>query len=223
MHVAPGPGLATLQRCDHWMSGRIEVLQRVGVRRILAATHVAACKADPKRRPGRAEREATLTDRVARRKRPDLAEMPAIFAHEWAFSTRNALAAEVGHGYRPPQQSRDCWTGGHLTDPYEQNTQQSPALGRRIAPQAEHSWRYTQASTGIDRTVANPHRGQVRTESRIGAEGIVSGFFDHVPGVARPTPPRPRGRQPDARESNGGAHHDSSAPAGLVFLSHEAT
>jgi hypothetical protein len=28
------------------------------------------------------------------------------------------------------------WIGGHGTEPYEQNTQQSPDLGRSVAPQA---------------------------------------------------------------------------------------
>ena len=33
------------------------------------------------------------------------------------------------------QQSRVCWMGGQGTDPYEQNTQQSPDLGFNSAPQ----------------------------------------------------------------------------------------
>ena len=32
-----------------------------------------------------------------------------------------------------------CWIGGHFTEPNEQNTQQSPELGRRIALQLLHS------------------------------------------------------------------------------------
>jgi hypothetical protein len=31
--------------------------------------------------------------------------------------------------------SGDCWTGGHGTEPYEQNTQQSPGKGLSVAPQ----------------------------------------------------------------------------------------
>ena len=31
------------------------------------------------------------------------------------------------------------WIGGHGRDPYEQNTQQSPALGRSTAPQPAQS------------------------------------------------------------------------------------
>jgi hypothetical protein len=37
------------------------------------------------------------------------------------------------------QQFRCCWIGGHLTVPYEQNTQQSPAFGRSKAAQLRHS------------------------------------------------------------------------------------
>lgn len=36
------------------------------------------------------------------------------------------------------QQPCPC-IGGHLTDPKEQNTQQSPGFGRNIALQLEHS------------------------------------------------------------------------------------
>jgi len=45
----------------------------------------------------------------------------------------------------PPQQVDDrpfiraSWTGGHGTLPYEQNTQQSPALGLSRAPHPVHS------------------------------------------------------------------------------------
>jgi hypothetical protein len=42
---------------------------------------------------------------------------------------------------QPPQleQPRCICTGGHLTEPYEQNTQQSPALGRSTVLQCSHS------------------------------------------------------------------------------------
>jgi hypothetical protein len=30
---------------------------------------------------------------------------------------------------------RSAWTGGHGTEPYEQNTQQSPSFGRSLAAQ----------------------------------------------------------------------------------------
>lgn len=37
------------------------------------------------------------------------------------------------------QQPPDCCIGGHLTEPYEQNTQQSPAFGRSKVLQRVHS------------------------------------------------------------------------------------
>jgi hypothetical protein len=62
--------------------------------------------------------------------------------------------------------------GGHLTEPYEQNTQQSPALGRSNARQPGHSWKITQAFVGIILSVANPQCGHVKTDSRIGEASI---------------------------------------------------
>jgi hypothetical protein len=47
----------------------------------------------------------------------------------------------IGHDYSIAQQEApgtpDCaaWIGGHGTEPYEQNTQQSPAFGRSVTPQ----------------------------------------------------------------------------------------
>lgn len=37
------------------------------------------------------------------------------------------------------EQARRICAGGHLTEPYEQNTQQSPALGRSTVLQRSHS------------------------------------------------------------------------------------
>jgi hypothetical protein len=37
------------------------------------------------------------------------------------------------------EQPRCICTGGHLTEPYEQNTQQSPAFGRSMVLQRSHS------------------------------------------------------------------------------------
>ena len=46
----------------------------------------------------------------------------------------------VGSHYAPQLgQPRCICAGGHLTEPYEQNTQQSPAFGRSIALQPAHS------------------------------------------------------------------------------------
>ncbi len=38
-----------------------------------------------------------------------------------------------------PQHPRCCWIGGHGTEPNEQNTQQSPGLGRSCAWHAGQS------------------------------------------------------------------------------------
>lgn len=66
--------------------------------------------------------------------------------------------------YSPRQQSSPACTGGHGTEPYEQNTQQSPLLGRRVARQAEHVCVTTQAFVGISSVSTCPHEGQVRAE-----------------------------------------------------------
>ena len=50
--------------------------------------------------------------------------------------------------------------GGQGTEPYEQNTQQSPDLGRMMTWQPGHSHRKTQASAGIISTDCAAHEGQ---------------------------------------------------------------
>jgi hypothetical protein len=58
-------------------------------------------------------------------------------------SQSRALSNDIVYrnGYAPPQQAapvspeRSAWTGGHETEPKEQNTQQSPCFGRSVAPQ----------------------------------------------------------------------------------------
>src|SRR6185437_15871929 len=60
MHIAPAPALAALERGDHRVTRVVVVLQRVRVRRILAAADVAAREADAKLRPRLAERQAFL-------------------------------------------------------------------------------------------------------------------------------------------------------------------
>jgi hypothetical protein len=39
------------------------------------------------------------------------------------------------HEAMPVSPERSAWIGGHGTEPYEQNTQQSPGFGRSVAPQ----------------------------------------------------------------------------------------
>jgi hypothetical protein len=47
-------------------------------------------------------------------------------------------AEDDRHGRQAEQPCCICM-GGHFTDPYEQNTQQSPAKGRSTALQCSHS------------------------------------------------------------------------------------
>src|SRR5262249_42959733 len=67
------------------------------------------------------------------------------------------------------------WTGGHFTEPYEQKTQHSSALGRSIARQRAHSWKYRQASSGMVSSRAKPQKGQVRVDSSRGLDDFNAG------------------------------------------------
>ena len=53
------------------------------------------------------------------------------------------------HRHWPRHASADCWRGGQGTEPYEQNTQQSPGFARSSAPQVGQFQKYRQASVGI--------------------------------------------------------------------------
>ena len=52
---------------------------------------------------------------------------------------RPSAAYEAAVAFATPQQPLAVWTGGHLTEPYEQKTQQSPGFGRSTTPQRLHS------------------------------------------------------------------------------------
>jgi hypothetical protein len=62
-----------------------------------------------------------------------------------------AVIVVPGGGGGEIQQQRlpDSCTGGHGTDPHEQNTQQSPVFGRSRLPQCGQAWKNTHASTGM--------------------------------------------------------------------------
>jgi len=71
------------------------------------------------------------------------------------------------HGY-PAQQrgvsdcpERAAWIGGHGTEPYEQNTQQSPGFGRSVAPQPAQVWKNRHASVGMSSDFSTAQCGQV--------------------------------------------------------------
>jgi hypothetical protein len=55
--------------------------------------------------------------------------------------------------------------GGHFTLPYEQNTQQSPGLGRSTVPQLLQRYKNWQLSVGMVSDLAKPQTGQVITDS----------------------------------------------------------
>jgi hypothetical protein len=67
------------------------------------------------------------------------------------------------------QQAMPCWTGGHGTEPYEQNTQQSPAFGLTTAAHAGQSRKNWQASVGIAIVLTSPQCGQGSGQCRINA------------------------------------------------------
>jgi hypothetical protein len=71
---------------------------------------------------------------------------------------------------------------GHGTDPYEQNTQQSPAFGQSMTPHPAHSWKNTQASVVISSHAAWPHSGQRSRDLRVGEDmGTIYLVFAHTP------------------------------------------
>lgn len=85
----------------------------------------------------------------------------AICAPESAYSApqhplnQQLQSAESAAAAFPP-----ACLGGHGVSAYEQNTQQSPGLGRRRVPHDTQSWMYTQALTGMTSSVSARHTGQ---------------------------------------------------------------
>jgi hypothetical protein len=79
-----------------------------------------------------------------------------------------------------PQQPRASCTGGHGTEPYEQNTQQSPDFGLSSAWQPPHRWKYRHASVGIVSTEVKPQCGQVSFDSRLVVGCMLSPLANNV-------------------------------------------
>jgi hypothetical protein len=77
MNIAPAPSLAALEGCNERMTSRVEMLQRVRVARILAASDMAAGETYSKLVPRRAKREAFLATARARR---HLSNLTHVFA-----------------------------------------------------------------------------------------------------------------------------------------------
>jgi hypothetical protein len=87
---------------------------------------------------------------------------PAMCPARRSVGTR--YADGFGTGRQQPAPRPSACTGGHGAEPYEQNTQQSPAFGRSIVPQPAHSWKNRHASVGIVNASSRPHAGQRSTE-----------------------------------------------------------
>ena len=56
--------------------------------------------------------------------------------------------------------------GGHLTVPYEQNTQQSPSLGNKMVSQLAQLYLIKQTSVGNTSIFSNPHFGHEISDFR---------------------------------------------------------
>jgi hypothetical protein len=80
MDIAPAPSLTAIEGCNQRMTGRVEMLQRVRMDRILAASDVAAGEAYAKLVPWHAKREALLATVRARRYLPNLTHVFATFS-----------------------------------------------------------------------------------------------------------------------------------------------
>lgn len=65
----------------------------------------------------------------------------------WTWGRMGDARRVDGHAHSR-RAFRRC-TGGHGTDPYEQNTQQSPGRGRSTVRHQVHSWTYRHASSGM--------------------------------------------------------------------------
>ena len=83
MNIAPAPSLAALEGCNQRMTGRVEMLQRVRVARILAASDVAAGETYAKLVPRRAKREAFLATARARRYLSNLTHVLATLSQRY--------------------------------------------------------------------------------------------------------------------------------------------
>lgn len=68
---------------------------------------------------------------------------------------------------------------GQRSEPYEQNTQQSPGVGRSSVWHPLHSWKKVQASVGMRHVSSNSQTGHRIVQSRIG--GVISAGPRSIP------------------------------------------
>ena len=83
MNIAPAPSLAAIEGCNQRVTGCVEMLQRVRMDRIFAASDVAAGETYAKLVPRRAKREALLATARKRRYLSNLTHMFATFSQRY--------------------------------------------------------------------------------------------------------------------------------------------
>jgi hypothetical protein len=110
--------------------------------------------------------------------------------------------------YGAARRFRSRWTGGHGTEPYEQNTQQWPARGRSSCPQALQVYRMRHESVDMCSSCSWPQVGQWIMDALVTvAMGCSSSHC--VPGPytstihLRDTPGTCQRQQPLLRPTNG--------------------
>ena len=80
--VAPSPALWRIITLDNGVAGRLEVLRRVTVGRVVTAADMAACPTQAQMHPGRAAFQAFLATEGARLDIPDTRDMAASNTHQ---------------------------------------------------------------------------------------------------------------------------------------------
>src|ERR1700730_417405 len=82
VNVTPAPPLGRVVAFDHGMPGRVEVLRRVPIRRVITASDMAACSAEAQMQPGRAGFQTLLATQRARRHIANGRLMRAFVCHQ---------------------------------------------------------------------------------------------------------------------------------------------
>jgi hypothetical protein len=101
MNIAPAPSLAAIEGCNQRVPGCVEMLQRVRMARIFAASDVAAGETYAKLVPRRAKREAFLATARARRYLSNLTHVFATLSQRYHIGVdglTDSLRARPGGG-----------------------------------------------------------------------------------------------------------------------------
>jgi|SRR5438128_2178883 len=122
MHVAPAPGLAALEGGDDRVTGRIEMVKRVRMLRILAASDMTTRETDTELIPHSSERDALLAAVRPRLDGLNLTEMFTTFGHV------SYLANSSGSALRLPKKISTCPGQGIQSEGRAMRCQRSPPL-----------------------------------------------------------------------------------------------